>query len=34
VKRYRPDKSAGQVDTIETVRALHSKQVEIAEGAI
>ena len=33
VKRYRQDKSAGQADTIETVRALHSKQIEIAKGA-
>jgi DNA ligase-1 len=33
VKRYRPDKSAGHVDTIETVRAIHFKQVQITEGA-
>ena len=33
VKRYRPDKSADQADTIETVRALHSKQIQITEGA-
>jgi len=30
VKRYRPDKTPEQVDTIETVRAIHARQ---AEGA-
>ena len=27
VKRYRPDKRAEQADTIETVRAIHQRQV-------
>jgi DNA ligase 1 len=27
VVRYRPDKSADQADTIETVRALHRREV-------
>jgi DNA ligase-1 len=25
VKRYRPDKTAAQADTVETVRAIHAK---------
>ncbi len=31
VKRYRPDKTPEQVDTIETVRAIHARQIESAE---
>jgi DNA ligase-1 len=31
VKRYRTDKSAGQADTIETVRAIHAGQ-QVAVG--
>ena len=26
VKRYRPDKAAGEADTIDTVRAIHESQ--------
>jgi len=29
VKRYRPDKHPDQADTIETVRAMHARQVEV-----
>jgi DNA ligase 1 len=29
VKRYRPDKTPEQVDTIETVRALHARQADL-----
>ena len=32
VKRYRPDKSAAQADTIETVRAIHARQVWSAKA--
>ena len=28
VKGYRPDKSADEADTIETVRAIHARSVE------
>jgi DNA ligase-1 len=27
VRRYRPDKSAAEADTIETVRAIHTRQL-------
>jgi DNA ligase-1 len=33
VKRYRPDKSADQADTIKRVREIHLKTVEAKRGA-
>jgi DNA ligase-1 len=33
VKRYRPDKTPAQADTIEAVRAMHTRQVEAQEAS-